>query len=96
MVSRDFSQLPVLNEKRKIIGLVSLQQVQEGLMDGKVVLEEPVTNSMVRFRIAEGVRAISQSDYSILSRRAKRTKSSPLQRHSWSWIHSLTTITLGL
>jgi cystathionine beta-synthase len=49
MISRDFSQLPVISKKRKIIGLVSLDKIQRDLYSKKITLNDQVSNGMVRF-----------------------------------------------
>ncbi|KAJ3048751.1 hypothetical protein HK097_010244 [Rhizophlyctis rosea] len=51
MVSRDYSQLPVINAKRKIIGLISLGRLQAHVNSGDLKnLAEPVAKWMYSFK----------------------------------------------
>ena len=62
MMSRDFSQLPVINKKRKIVGLISLAQIQDELVKGgESVLDEPVTSVMQAFKKSKAYTVITPS-----------------------------------
>ncbi|KAJ3288137.1 hypothetical protein HK104_008327 [Borealophlyctis nickersoniae] len=50
MVSRDFSQLPVINARRKIVGLISLGKLQAHINSGEIKnMSEPVSKWMYLF-----------------------------------------------
>ncbi|KAL2916316.1 hypothetical protein HK105_204072 [Polyrhizophydium stewartii] len=61
MVSRDYSQLPVINAARKVVGLVSLGKLSADLDSGDLVdLSEPIAGRMYSFaRNSEPYRIIS-------------------------------------